>query len=97
MSMAETVTTRTKLVVIGFSLAVSFVIALLKLIFYKGLKVEITQDIIGHVCSADMTVRGSEVLVLGITIFLIIVSAVGSIVMIVLYFLVAQVIFKQFD
>ena len=95
LSMAETVTTRTKLVVIGFSLAVSFVIALPKLIYYKGLKVEITQDIMGHVCSAGMTVRGSEVLVLGITIFLIIVSAVGSIVMIVLYFLVAQVIFKQ--
>ena len=97
LSMAETVTTSTKLVVVGFSLAVSFVIALLKLIFYKGLKVEITQDIMGHVCSADMTVRGSEVLVLGITIFLIIVSAGGSIVMIVLYFFVAQVIFKQLD
>lgn len=95
LSMADTMATKTKYTVIGISLAVSVVFTLPKLIYYKVIHIKLSDGTIGRVCSSDMTIPGSEVLVSGLTVLLIIISALGSIVMTVLYCLVARVIYKQ--
>lgn len=95
LSMSDTMTTKTKHTVIGVSTAVSVVFALPKLIYYKVLHIRFPNNITGRVCSSDMTLPGSEVLVSGVTVFLIITSIIGSILMTALYCLVARVIFKQ--